>query len=228
MKINAILLGKLIKDARTAENMSSADFAKAANISPSALTRLENPPKIDFRVSYDTLVNALELVGTFGCVKNRTLAFDQHLNEAFARETINLFLIFSDQQDHLDTYIYQKTAPTSEFVCRHMTDMQDDLLDVLNHHFQAKEFQALLVNARERFMEAKLSTYRDNPESYEDNKADFPNRFIVTEEITERTDMGAGMGMKNDIDEAFRELLYSPTMDRAVMLAIAMMKNLAV
>lgn len=72
MKINAILLGKLIKAARVAENMSSADFAKEAGISPSALTRLENPPKIDFRVSYDNLLNALELVGTFACVRDRS------------------------------------------------------------------------------------------------------------------------------------------------------------
>jgi len=226
MKVNAMLLGKLIKAARVAENMSSADFSREAGISPSALTRLENPPKIDFRVSYDTLLNALELVGTFPSVKNKELMFDEFLKEANAKETINLFLSFANREDYLDAYIYESTAPTSEYVYKHMAEMQDSLQDVLNNHFRTKEFQRFLTDACEKFMEGRLAEYKDDPETYSYSKIDFPNKFVVTEDITDREDMGMGYGMRNEIDYAFGELLSHPSVENAVVLAVKMMKEL--
>lgn len=226
MKINAILLGKLIKAARVAENMSSADFAKEAGISPSALTRLENPPKIDFRVSYDNLLNALELVGTFACVRDRELRFDEYMQEAHASATLNLFLTFANQENYLDVYLFKKEAPKSEFVYGHMADLRDSLQDVLHNHFQVKELQEVLTDANEGFMENRLAEYKSDPEAYNERKSDYPNKFIVTEEITQRKDMGSGYGMRNEIDNAFGELLGTPSVKNAVMLAVAMMREL--
>ena len=225
MKINAILLGKLIKEARIAENMSSAEFASKAGIAPSSLTRLENPPKIDFRVSYDTLLNGLELVGSFDCIRERKLRFDEYVGEAYAKETINLFLTFADKEDYLNSYIYGVDEAKSGYVYRHMADMRDSLQDVLNNHFKVKEFQQLLINSREGFMEKRLAGYKDDLEAYQDNKLDLPNRFIVTEAITDNKTMGEGYGMRCDIDDAFQKLLDSPSVANAVMLAVAMIGN---
>jgi len=226
MKVNAVLLGKLIKEARTTENLNSAEFAKKANISPSALTRLENPPKPDFRVSYDTLVNALELVGSFSCVKNRDLQLDQYLSEPFAAETMNLFLMFAEHKDYMDSYIYKQSAPTSEYVYRHMADIQDSLLDALNNHFKAKEYRSLLVDACERLLDSRAAQYKGT-EEYEMMKVVLPHKLIATEEIAERAKDGIGHGLRFDMDNAFSKLLETPSVEAAVMLAVSMMNELA-
>lgn len=225
MKVNAVLLGRLIKDSRTAENMSSAEFAKKANISPSALTRLENPPKPDFRVSYDTLVNALELTGTFACIRNGDLQIDQYLNEPFAKETINLFLSFADQKDYLDFYIYKRSAPTSEYVYRHMSDLQGSLLDALNNHFKAKEYHVLLVDTCERLLDSRAAQHKGS-EEYELMKAVLPDKIIATEEIAERAKDGIGHGIRFNMDNAFKGLLDTPSVEAAVKLAVSMMDEL--
>lgn len=176
MKINATLIGTIIKDVRTMSNISTNAFAKAANIPQSALSRIENPPRPDFRVSYDTLVNAVEYAANLDVVTQHDVNFEQYRDMEDAEETISFFIMFIKEENLYSKYLKKKNSVKASFVDAHIhelsTPLWEALDDYLKYEYMKKKWKdkiLMLSNKREEEMNEKfyryLISFRENYES---------------------------------------------------------------
>ena len=138
MKINATLIGTIIKDVRTMSNISTNAFAKAANIPQSALSRIENPPKPDFRVSYDTLVNAVEYAANLDVVTQHDVNFEQYRDMEDAEETISFFIMFIKEENLYNKYLKKKNSVKASFVDEHIHELSTPLWEALDNYLKGE------------------------------------------------------------------------------------------
>lgn len=215
MKINSFLIGNLIRKVRTQVGLSTADFAKLANVNTAGMNRIENPPKMDFRVSYDNLLNALELAGKFYREQNMSFDFSECIEEPYAKETINLFLMFTEEKDWVEEKIYEEGQPWTTYVCNQMSAMQKPVLEMFYNHGKMEEYQRMLIDAHDAFCGRELTAYKDI-ESYQDAKADLPNRFKLFERIKSIQEIGNEGSFMMESEVQFQKFIEEPTVENVM------------
>lgn len=146
MKINATLIGTIIKDVRTLSNISTNAFAKAANIPQSALSRIENPPKPDFRVSYDTLVNAVEYAANLEVVTQHDFDFEQYRDMEDAEETISFFVMFIKEENLYNKYLKKQNRVQSSFVDEHIHELSKPVWEALDSYLRSERIKKRMRN----------------------------------------------------------------------------------
>lgn len=216
MKINSFLIGNLIRKVRTQAGLSTADFAKQANVNAAGLNRIENPPKIDFRVSYDNLLNALELAGKYYREQKMNFDFLEYEDEPYFEETVNLFLMFTKQRNGVEEKLYEDGQPKTKYVRHQMSSMQKPILEMFYNHGKMEDYKTMLTNAYADFCSRELEMYKGDVETYQDAKMDLPNRFNLYERIKSIEAVGNEGSYLTEGEIQFQKFLEEPTVDNAV------------
>ena len=166
MKLNATLIGKIIKDIRITSGLSTNQFAKEANIPQSALSRIENPPKPDFRVSYDTLVNAVEYAAGLDIVQNHDFDFEQYMELEDAKETISLFVMFAQKDNSYNGYLKQQKNVQASYLDEHIRELSQPVWEVLENHLKYGAINKRIRKKAEELSDVKWGDIDSNFQRY--------------------------------------------------------------